>query len=377
MVYIYSLKLQSDKYYIGKTDNPNFRLENHFGSSGSAWTKKYTPISIHQVIPDMNSHDEQRVTQEYIAKYGIDNVRGGPWVKVILSDTEKVFIQNLINGETDKCFKCGSGDHFANSCNKSAPKVSNVSKVTKVSKVPFKEQGNAAFESNKYERAIQLYTRALAESTNPQKYTIYSNRSAAYLKIGKCSAALKDAETCITLKDDFARGWLRKGQAHEVMFQWRDAVEAYRFGLKIDPTNTVLKQAHQNASANVKVKPAKVKNCKRCMRNGHSQDNCYAKTYANGRQIEEEYDDDDIWQCEFCKKEFDSEKGCRFHENVHCSKRRTGLTNKPRTYTGAKLLQEELYESSDDDDVICYNCGRPGHKSNTCYAQKHKKGYWS
>ena len=262
MVYIYSLKLQSDKYYIGKTDNPNFRLENHFGSSGSAWTKKYTPISIHQVIPDMNSHDEQRVTQEYIAKYGIDNVRGGPWVKVILSDTEKVFIQNLINGETDKCFKCGSGDHFASSCKNVAPKVSKVSNVSKVSKV----------------------------------------------------------------------------------------------------SNVV----------------PKVKNCKRCMRNGHSQDNCYAKTYANGRQIEEEEEesDDDIWQCEFCKKEFDSEKGCRFHENVHCSKRRTGR-NKPRTYTGAKLLQEELCESSDDDDdVICYNCGRPGHKSNTCYAQKHKKGYW-
>ena len=80
MVYIYSLKLQSNKYYIGKTDNPNFRLENHFDSSGSAWTKKYKPISIHQVVPDMKDHDEQRLTQEYMAKHGIDNVRGGPWV---------------------------------------------------------------------------------------------------------------------------------------------------------------------------------------------------------------------------------------------------------------------------------------------------------
>ena len=39
MVFIYSLKLQSDKYYIGKTDLPNFRLQDHFDSSGS-WTKK-------------------------------------------------------------------------------------------------------------------------------------------------------------------------------------------------------------------------------------------------------------------------------------------------------------------------------------------------
>ncbi len=79
MVFIYSLKLTTNKYYIGKTDSPNFRLQDHFDSSGSAWTKKYKPISIHQVLPDMNDHDEQRITQEYMNKYGIDNVRGGPW----------------------------------------------------------------------------------------------------------------------------------------------------------------------------------------------------------------------------------------------------------------------------------------------------------
>ena len=42
----------------------------------------------------------------------------------------------------------------------------------------------------------------------------------------------------------------------------------------------------------------------------------------------------------------------------------------------SRMLQDELYDSSDDDDIICYRCGRPGHKSNECYAQKHKKGYW-
>ena len=38
MLYIYILELTNNKYYIGKTTNPNFRLESHFDANGSAWT---------------------------------------------------------------------------------------------------------------------------------------------------------------------------------------------------------------------------------------------------------------------------------------------------------------------------------------------------
>lgn len=34
MVYIYVLKLEKGKYYIGKTLNPNFRIKQHFNSQG-------------------------------------------------------------------------------------------------------------------------------------------------------------------------------------------------------------------------------------------------------------------------------------------------------------------------------------------------------
>ena len=40
MVNIYILQLEDNKYYIGKTTQPEIRLESHFNSNGSSWTKK-------------------------------------------------------------------------------------------------------------------------------------------------------------------------------------------------------------------------------------------------------------------------------------------------------------------------------------------------
>ena len=55
MVYIYILKLEEEKYYIGKTNNPIFRLNEHFNSNASSWTKKYKPIEIVKVINNCSS----------------------------------------------------------------------------------------------------------------------------------------------------------------------------------------------------------------------------------------------------------------------------------------------------------------------------------
>jgi len=48
MVFIYILKLEDNKYYIGKTDNPEFRLDAHFNYAGSSWTKKYKPFKLEE-----------------------------------------------------------------------------------------------------------------------------------------------------------------------------------------------------------------------------------------------------------------------------------------------------------------------------------------
>jgi len=74
MVFIYILQLEQGKYYVGKTDNPTIRLTNHCESSGSAWTKKYKPVQIYQIIPDCDNYDEDKYTKIYMEKFGIDQV---------------------------------------------------------------------------------------------------------------------------------------------------------------------------------------------------------------------------------------------------------------------------------------------------------------
>jgi hypothetical protein len=221
---IYILELKNNKYYIGKTNNPTFRLEQHFNSeprSGSAWTKKYNPIRVIEIIPNCDDFDEDKWTLKYMSMHGINNVRGGSFCQIELSEENINTINRMINGSTDKCYKC-SGNHFHSFCNVN----------------------------------INIST----------KYT-----------------------------------------------------------------------------------------CFRCLRDGHSSDDCYAKTDKNGEELLTfgcEYVD--VYCCDYCGKEFETEKGARFHENVHCNKKTKQTTKSSKNK--------------------CFRCGRENHYADECYASKHING---
>ena len=73
-------------------------------------------MEIVKIIPNCDSLDEDKYTQKYMNKYGVDNVRGGSFTKIKLdSDTIK-FLTQKKRGTTDKCFECGKNGHFANKC---------------------------------------------------------------------------------------------------------------------------------------------------------------------------------------------------------------------------------------------------------------------
>ena len=112
MVFIYILLLELNKYYIGKTENPDIRLYNHFNSYGSEWTKIYKPIKVYDIISDCDSYDEDKYTLKYMEKEGINNVRGGSFSQIELSEEQIKLINQMIKGATDKCFNCGELGHL-------------------------------------------------------------------------------------------------------------------------------------------------------------------------------------------------------------------------------------------------------------------------
>jgi len=116
MVYIYILKLENHKYYIGKTNNPSIRLESHFSSNGSAWTKKYKPLEVIEVIPDCDNYDEDKYTLKMMNKYGILNVRGGSFCQINLSNDNIKTIKQMLIFSNDRCYICGQSGHFGKDC---------------------------------------------------------------------------------------------------------------------------------------------------------------------------------------------------------------------------------------------------------------------
>jgi predicted GIY-YIG superfamily endonuclease len=113
---VYALRLQSDKYYIGKSADIDHRTTIHFNGKGSAFTKLYNPIGLIEVYNDVPHSFENELTKKFMRKYGINNVRGGAYCEPLLSLEKIRFIQQEFWAEDDLCIRCGRDSHWVSNC---------------------------------------------------------------------------------------------------------------------------------------------------------------------------------------------------------------------------------------------------------------------
>ncbi|KAJ7762806.1 activator of Hsp70 and Hsp90 chaperone [Mycena maculata] len=108
-----------------------------------------------------------------------------------------------------------------------------------MSATELKDLGNKAFAAKDYDKAIDLFTQAIAvDSSN---HVLYSNRSAAHAGKKQWAEALTDAEQCVVVNPSWSKGYARKGAALHGARRYEEAVTAYEEGLKLEDSPALRK----------------------------------------------------------------------------------------------------------------------------------------
>ena len=115
---VYVLKLENDRYYVGKSISPDSRIQNHFKGKGSAWTRIHKPIqTLEPITYPQKDFWELSETIKLMSIYGVDNVRGSLSTKTSdLTLYEKVMAAQLYCELNNLYRKCGESDHYINQC---------------------------------------------------------------------------------------------------------------------------------------------------------------------------------------------------------------------------------------------------------------------
>ena len=79
-MFTYVLLCEDSKIYVGKSQDINRRLRQHWKGKGALWTRLFPPIRVLEIRPN---DVEVATTIEYFKQHGM-RVRGGPWCQVRL-----------------------------------------------------------------------------------------------------------------------------------------------------------------------------------------------------------------------------------------------------------------------------------------------------
>mmetsp|Transcript_54919 Transcript_54919/g.128414 ORF Transcript_54919/g.128414 Transcript_54919/m.128414 type:complete len:670 (+) Transcript_54919:363-2372(+) len=101
-----------------------------------------------------------------------------------------------------------------------------------------KERGNVALASGSYDEAVAMYSIGVA--LDLRNHVLYSNRSAAHAHMRRFGKAKDNAAECVEISPDWWKGYVRLGQAVEMVDGAAAAFDVYMRGLRVSPGNPKL-----------------------------------------------------------------------------------------------------------------------------------------
>lgn len=104
----------------------------------------------------------------------------------------------------------------------------------------YKAEGNKHFAAKEFDKAIELFTKAIEAAPSPN-HVLYLNRSAAQALLKNYSQALADAEECVKINPSWAKGYNRVAAAEYGLGNLDEAKGAYAKALELDPSNAQAK----------------------------------------------------------------------------------------------------------------------------------------
>ena len=101
-VSIFLLELEHGKFYAGSHSDPEKVMEECREGLGPIWTQIHRPVRMREVIRMAPLRDVDTRVRQWMLQYGVDNVRGGSWADVRLSDKDR----QTLSRRQDGCIVC-------------------------------------------------------------------------------------------------------------------------------------------------------------------------------------------------------------------------------------------------------------------------------
>lgn len=97
----YVIECVGNHYYVGITDSLTDAWFHHINGIASIWTQIHKPLRVITVINEAETHDEFSLIKLYMARFGIEKVRGGNYCQLTLSPTQISDLKESIRQDKD------------------------------------------------------------------------------------------------------------------------------------------------------------------------------------------------------------------------------------------------------------------------------------